>query len=344
MKRWLIFKVIILSLILVNAPTINAKEHSDQLLSGYTIEGVPNKHQIDKNVSYFYLEEQPGTKDEVKVKIINHSNTGKTFQLEITNANTNLNGLVDYTGTLKEHESLKTPLTSIAKPKEKEITVAPNSERETTIDIQMPSEKQTGIILGGIVVSEKQVEAKKEQGVAIGNTYSYTLGMLLTNDATTEINQNVDIKLENVGAILSNGKKVVQATIVNPAPYIFGEATVSGKIMNEQETKTFQETKKVQVKLAPQSVYPFQFNWEKAELKPGNYIFEGIVQTSDNQWHLKKRFTITATEAKKINEQSVFKVLIPKWIISSTIVLSFITIFDTGYIIIRRRIYARDIN
>jgi len=53
---------------------VNAEENG-----GYTIEGALNEHQIDKNVSYFYLDEQPGIQDQIKVKLINDSATEKTL-------------------------------------------------------------------------------------------------------------------------------------------------------------------------------------------------------------------------------------------------------------------------
>ncbi|HGF7952532.1 TPA: DUF916 and DUF3324 domain-containing protein [Enterococcus faecium] len=334
------FKILIimsfLSIFLGTTYSVNAENASNEPMGGYSIEGIFNEHQIDKNVSYFYLDEQPGEKDQIKIKLINDSSSEKTLEVKVTNANTNLNGLVDYTGTLKDHDSLKTPLTSIVTPQENEVKVAPKSEVETTLDLQMPSEKQEGIILGGVVVSEKQDENNNNKNVAVGNTYSYTLGVLLTNDKEVKMNQNKSVELEKVGAILSDGRKVVQADILNPNPYIFGEATVSGKIMDEQETETIQETKKENVKLAPQSVYPFQFDWEKEDLKPGNYVFEGKVKTEDNEWNFKKKFTITDTEAKKINEESVFKIHIPKWLQYSAVISSTVTVIGTIWLFISR--------
>ncbi|MFG5498743.1 WxL protein peptidoglycan domain-containing protein, partial [Enterococcus faecalis] len=78
---------------------------------GYTIEGVPNEHQIDLNVGYFYLHEEPGQSDQLKVRLINQANQEKILQVKVTNGNTNSNGLIDYTGKIKAHKSLVTPMT-----------------------------------------------------------------------------------------------------------------------------------------------------------------------------------------------------------------------------------------
>ncbi|HGV8385867.1 TPA: DUF916 and DUF3324 domain-containing protein [Enterococcus faecium] len=335
MKKWVICGISFFCL-LFGSYNVAAEDNSSQLAGGYTIEGVPSDHQLDKSVSYFYLKENPGEKDQVKVKLQNDSNKEKTLEVKITNANTNSNGLVDYTGQLKDHSSLKKPLTSIATVSQKEVTIPAKSTVETEINIQMPQENLPGIIVGGIVVSEKQENEKEKKELSLGNIYTYTLGLVLTNESKVDPNKNVSVELEKVGAILSDGRKVVQADILNPNPYIFGEATVSGKIMNEQETETIQETKKENVKLAPQSVYPFQFDWEKEDLKPGNYVFEGKVKTEDNEWNFKKKFTITDTEAKKINEESVFKIHIPKWLQYSAVISSSVTVIGTIWLFISR--------
>ena len=164
---------------------------SNEQPGGYTIEGIPNEHQIDPTSGYFYLDEDPGSKDEIKVKLTNSSGQDKTLLVKITDANTNINGIVDYTGQLKNHSLLKVPLTSIVHATQKEVVVPKNSSVETTLNVTMPKEPVEGIILGGVVVSEKQEDHEKNKGLSVGNTYSYTIGIALTNHAETPIKKNV---------------------------------------------------------------------------------------------------------------------------------------------------------
>lgn len=328
MKKWAIYGLCALSMLAGGFQVSAEESDSSQLAGGYTIEGVPSDHQLDKEVSYFYLKEQPGEKDQVKVKLINDSAKEKTLEVKITNANTNANGTVDYTGKIKDHASLKKPLTSIVKASESEVKVPAKSSVETAIDINMPPEKMQGVVVGGIVVSEKQEEEKEKKELSLGNIYTYTLGLVLTNESEVEPKKNISVELDGIGAILSDGKKIVQANILNPNPYIFGEASVSGKILNEEENQTIQVAKRESVKIAPYSIFPFQFDWKKEELKPGNYVFEGKIKTGDNEWSFKKKFKITETEAKKINKKSVFKIQIPNWLswcLYISVVLSIVT-------------------
>ncbi|MBE9855619.1 DUF916 domain-containing protein [Enterococcus faecalis] len=162
MKKWFIYGMCLMGLLIGNY-TVAAEETastSNELAGGYTIEGIPNEHQLDKNVSYFYLKENPGEKDQVKVKLTNDSSEEKTLEVKVINANTNLNGLIDYTGQLKDHSSLKSPLTSMAKASQKEVKVPAKSSVETAVNIQMPKQTLPGVTIGGIMVSEKLKDIK----------------------------------------------------------------------------------------------------------------------------------------------------------------------------------------
>lgn len=41
----------------------------------------------------------------------------------------------------------------------------------------MPEKRQTGVIMGGIVVSEQKEDTQKTKRISVGNTFSYTLGV-----------------------------------------------------------------------------------------------------------------------------------------------------------------------
>lgn len=304
---------------------------------GYTIEGVPNSHQLDSNVGYFYLHEEVAGEDSVKVKLINTATKEKTLEVRVTNANTNTNGLIDYTGSLKDHPLLKYPLTSIAKPKQKKINVPAKSTVETDIEIKMPNKPLLGVIVGGITVSEKQEEGENQKKLSLTNTYNYTLGLVLTNANKGELNKNVSVELENVKPILFDGRKIVQASILNPNPYVFPGATVKGEVLKESNQELVKKKQKQGVNIAPYSVYPFQLDWEKDELKPGKYIFRGTVEAAGKTWKLEKDFEITSDKANAINRDSVYKVVIPQWCLYSVYGLLIFTVSGTIYLLLRKK-------
>lgn len=336
MKKWFIYGICLLSL-LNSSMNVLAEDSSSQLAGGYTIEGIPSERQLDKNASYFYLKELPGETDQVKIKLTNDSEKEKTLEVKITNANTNSNGLIDYTGQVKDHPSLKNPLSSIARPSQKEVNVPAKSSVDTTIMIKMPKQTLPGIIAGGIVVSEKQEKEKEKKELSLRNIYTYTLGLVLTNESQVEPMKNVSVLLDKIGAVLFDGRKIIQADILNPNPYVFSNATVKGEIFGGNNSKPIKSQEKTNVSIAPYSVYPFQFDWKKESLKPGKYLFKGSVSAKEKTWEFEKAFEITAEKAKKINKESVFKIYLPNWLTYSYYVLGLLSILGTIYLVYRRK-------
>ena len=315
--------------------TNNIFADEKDITGGFTIQGIPNEHQIDKNAGYFYLRENPGEEDIIKIKLINSSKKEKLLKLDVVDANTNSNGIIDYTGVLKNSDYLKEPLTSFLRPEKTEIKVPANSDVEVNLPLSFPKKRFTGIIMGGILVSEKKNINNQEQK-SISNEYSYTIGVVLTNENKTELFKNISVNLQRVSAKLSTGKKVVQADILNPHPYIFSKAEVKGAVYNEDGKTKINENSLNNVSIAPYSELPFQIDWQKDDLKPGIYIFKGSVKTEENTWNFEKKFEIKNTEAKKINAESVFKVVLPTWFIYSGYLVILINIIGSFYIIIRK--------
>ncbi|ENZ5599886.1 DUF916 and DUF3324 domain-containing protein [Enterococcus hirae] len=313
------------------------KVQADEIMGGYTIECIPNVHQIDTSLGYFYLCEQPGAQDHLGIKLINSSNQEKRLTVKVTNANTNANGLLDYTGTIKDNKDLKLPLTSIVKATQSEVTVPAKSEVDTSFTVKLPKEKFTGVVVGGIVVSEKAEKTPKAQKkeVSIENTYNYTLGVVLTNNAKTKMKQPISVSLEKVAPILSDGRKIIQADILNPNSYIFDQATVAGEILEKSTDKVIKKQQRTNVNIAPHSVYPFQFDWKKDELKAGDYIFTGSVKAGGKEWLFSKEFTINPTTAQDINERSLYHVVVPQWLQISWIILFLVNVAGISYLIIR---------
>ncbi|EOS7908469.1 DUF3324 domain-containing protein, partial [Enterococcus hirae] len=238
-------------------------------------------------------------------------------------------------GTLKNNTSLKIPLTSIVKSTQKEVSISKNSSKEITLDINMPAHNVQGVILGGVVVSEKIDDKEKNQNI-VSNDYCYTIGIVLTNEDKVNLFKNVSVTLENVIPNLASGKKVVQANILNPNPYIFSKAQVKGAVYSEDGTKKIKENSMDNVSIAPYSCLPFQIDWGKEDLKPGKYLFKGTVKTAENTWNFERKFDIAGDKAKEINKQSVFKVILPNWFKYSSVFLIILIILGTIYIYRRK--------
>lgn len=281
---------------------------------GFTIEGVPNKHQLSsaKKDGYFYLYEKP-------------------------DANTNKNGVIDYSGDIKNSKYLKNQLTSLVSWTSKTYTLNPNEVRTISIPFKMPDHEYNGVIAGGINVYEDDDNNQGNQPqLSMKNKYGYTIGLVLTNHDQKDAEKNVSIQLDAIKPKLDYGRKVVEADIANPNPYIFNTDSVSGSITSLKDNKVIVKNKIDHVRIAPQQVFPFQFDFKKQNMEPGEYLMKIDVKTQEKTWHFERKFEIKGGTAKDLNKKSVFKVYIPKWLNYLIIIVLVLSILLTIYLIVRK--------
>ncbi|EME8099761.1 DUF916 and DUF3324 domain-containing protein [Enterococcus faecium] len=313
--------------------TTHAETSGD--FTSFTVEGIPNEHQIDGNLGYFFLKEDPGNKDKIGVKVINEGNTTQKVSIKITDANTNTNGIIDYSGKVKNSKYLTMPLSKYVKAPDSEVEVPAHSTKDVWLDLTMPDNKFKGVIIGSVNILDSQ-DNKEQEGLTLANRYGYTLGIVLANEKT-DLNKSVSVELDDVQAKLFDGHKVVQADIVNKNPYIFKADEVNAQVSKYQSDKVINKVEKRDVSIAPYQIYPLQLDWGKRNLSPGKYVLKCEVKYKDDTWKFEKIFEIKENKAKEINQKSVIKVQIPSWLIYLIIALIIINVGITIYITVRRR-------
>ena len=103
--------------------------------AGFTVQAVLPDNQINDRISFYHLLVQPGGTQTVEVKIFNSSAEKQTYQVEVIRAATNKNGLITYDERDKPADkSMQMPITNIAKPKNKEVSVEGYSEGKAEIE------------------------------------------------------------------------------------------------------------------------------------------------------------------------------------------------------------------
>lgn len=318
--------------------TVLAKSNNT-ISDGYTIEGISNKDQQKdaKNKPYFYLYKQPGQSGSISVKILNGDTKAHNYTVTIGDANTNKNGVMDYLNEEKNSKYLKTPLTSLTNWKKKDVSVPARGSKVVTVDYTMPKNHFDGIIDGAIsVFQNEQEKGKVNNHIAMGSRYGYTLGIILTNTNTFDPYKSLSVQLTTVTPKIDYGSKVVIANLLNNNPYIFGPATVKGKVTNLDRNKVVATTEMSNVKIAPNQEFPFQLNWGNQDMEPGNYLLKGVVKVKNKEWPFERKFTIEKKVAKQLNKKAVFKVYIPKWLNISIYILAVLTTIVTIYLFIRK--------
>lgn len=307
-KNWGLFFLVGLLFLGTQISYAESQVNFDQLV-GFRAEPVLPSTQVDPSVGYFYLKEKPGSEEQIQVKLSNVGEQTKTVTLTINDAQTNRNGLIIYDrhSLTSKKDEIKMPITQLATLKEQEVTIPAHQTKNVTIKIKTPTTPFQGIALGGIVVKEKKKE-KDSQGVS--NVYTYTIGLALTEADLPNLSGHTDLKLVGVQPTVDQGYKYIEADILNPSPEIFDHVTVKGKVENTKGKQVFSE-KLTDVSIAPGTVLPFSFAFNKAAIQSGTYYFKGEATAGGKTWKFNQKFTISANQAKTLNKKALNKNQVP---------------------------------
>ena len=182
----------------------------------------------------------------------------------------------------------------------------------------------------------KSDETEEEsKGMSVKNTYGYAIGLVLTEQEIAPVYGETELKLVKLQPEIDYGSKVLEASIQNPHPEAMQKLVAEGKIVRKGQKKALADNKLENVKIAPNSVFPFQVDWGMQEVAAGDYTFIGKIKGQTKTWDFKEDFTITREMAKKMNEQTAFRIFIPNWWMISFYVMGTVTAVVTAWLVIR---------
>ncbi|PEM05459.1 cell surface protein [Bacillus cereus] len=270
----------------------------------FAVTAIIPENQMDKNQTYFDLKMEPGQKQMLQVQMKNDTDKEVEVETYANTAITNNNGITDYSVVIPEFDStLKTPFSKIAKV-QKETKIPAKSTVVLNVNIEMPTESYDGVILGGLYFKEKEDEEdkKKSEGVQIKNKYAYAIGVVLRE---TDAEVKPDMKLNEVKPGQVNARNVVTANLQNIKPSMLKNLSVDAKVYTEKGKDILHETKKENLRMAPNSNFDYAISWDNKALEPGTYRLDMKATDGDQKWEWTKKFTIEGKEAQKLNDTAV---------------------------------------
>ena len=268
---------------------------------GYTVNAVLPKNQDDKNATYFALRVKPNQEQRLGVVIGNQTNQAQKFQVNVNQAITNANGVIDYSQTNpKRDSSLKVGIKDIFdKTQLPVVTVPAKSTKKVYVQYRMPAEKLNGMILGGINVKKlDRGQTTKSKGVTINNNFAYVIGLRL-RESTLEVAP--DMKLLDVKAGQINSLNQVEATLQNPRPGMMRNLKVKARVTKAGDSKVLLQNEKANMAMAPNSHFAYALPWGSTQLSAGKYTLTlDATAKGGYQWHFTKDFTVTQKEVGKL--------------------------------------------
>ncbi|HEQ3529206.1 TPA: DUF916 and DUF3324 domain-containing protein [Bacillus cereus] len=270
----------------------------------FAVTAVIPENQVDKNQTYFDLKMEPGKKQTIQVQMKNDTDKEVIVETHANTAITNSNGITDYSMIDPQLDStLKTPFSKIAKV-QKETKIPAKGKVTLDVSIEMPAESFDGVILGGLYFREKEDEKEKgtSDNVQIENKYAYAIGVVLRE---TDAQVKPDMKLNEVKPGQVNARNVVTANLQNIKPAMLKNLSVDAKVYTEKGKDILHETKKENLRMAPNSNFDYAISWDNKALEPGTYRLEMKATDGDQKWEWTKKFTIEGKEAQKLNDTAV---------------------------------------
>lgn len=312
--RWRLLVVAGLLLGLFGPMTAFAEE--SQSPAGFTVESLPRESQVDTTKSYFYIGVQPEQEQTIQVRIKSTRKEPRTVRIQLNNAVTGPNGVIDYTREEpKLDESLKVPLTDFVQIEgdQKEVTVEKFEEQLITFTIRPPKETFSGVKLGAVRFIGVPTEKEEEQGKdGVTQEYAYTIALMVTEDKET-FDSGAELQLKNAKLELFGGNRVFVGTIQNDQPKVLTELSIKGYIQQKGSSKRFAQITKENLSVAPNSNFGIHLPAGLENVRPGKYIMTLVARGDDREWKWTKEFQVGEKEAAKINKDAVFRLYLPKW-------------------------------
>ncbi|HDR8260646.1 TPA: DUF916 and DUF3324 domain-containing protein [Bacillus cereus] len=270
----------------------------------FAVNAVIPENQVDKNQTYFDLKMEPGQKQTLQVQMKNDTDKEVVVETHANTAITNSNGITDYSVIDPQLDStLKIPFSKIAKV-QKETKIPAKSTITLDVIVEMPNESFDGVILGGLYFKEKENDKEKKSAkeVQIENKYAYAIGVVLRE---TDAQVKPDMKLNEVKPDQVNARNVVTANLQNVKPAMLKNLSVDAKVYTETGKDVLHETKKENLRMAPNSNFDYAISWDNKALEAGTYRLEMKTTDGDQKWEWTKKFTIEGKEAQKLNDTAV---------------------------------------
>ncbi|MBO0476477.1 DUF3324 domain-containing protein [Vagococcus sp. DIV0080] len=295
-----LFFVICLSLVLGNVKTIAAEDGI-----GFSVRPIYSDTQIDAEKGYYYVQTEPGKKQELELSILSTTDDRDiTVEFIVENAMSSTYGDIAYSNDPENiAKVLKHPITEIVKPRTEKVVIKPRQEEIMIFDLTPPKEHYEGVKMGRIVIAESSDDKK----TGVGESYQYALGVI-TSEEGLAYNDGNKLDLEEVRANVVSGTKVVEGFILNPDPKTIENLEVRSYVTEKGKAQKLKENNIDNFTFAPSSLLKFEIPWGLTDFKGGEYTFHFEAKNQYESFNLIKDFTIKKEDANRLNKEAAFSV------------------------------------
>lgn len=293
--------LILLSLLVITSPFLSAQKvfaDTDNSQVGFSVS--PNYNDAQKkDSSFFDLLVKPNSQQTIGVTVTNTSQSDSEYTIQIVQASTNKNGVIDYTDT--KTKPLNTAPFQLDKQSayDKNIKLSAGESKQVPLVLNIPDKPFKGEVLGGVNVTKSIPKNKKRPQLV--NEYSYVIGLRL-RESSDDIERN--LTSEQAKPVVTFGKTGVMVPIKNDQATSMGKLTVES-ILKRDGKEIKKDTYKNR-EIAPNSIYPYSLSWDRKDYVPGKYQLSIIItDAQSHKWSFNKEFRLKAKEVKEVKDAAV---------------------------------------
>lgn len=265
----------------------------------YSVSPVFSEHQTKGVESFFDIRWTPAFTERFEVLITNHSDTSKTYQIQVNKARTNRNGIIDYSDSTPESKTIKYQLTKMIQLP-KEVTVPARQSQKVEGTLKFPPASFNGILIAGIHVSEKEIKSDQS---TVSNTVSYNIPFVVRGNNDVRPKPKLELKKVSL-QYFSSTQSSLDVQLSNQKTTFLKESYFQAKIRTKKGKVITTQSSKIDLTPETDFVYPVKL---PKDLPVGEYELVLKVKHENDQWQFKQSFHITDKEAKDIRQRAGVK-------------------------------------
>lgn len=243
----------------------------------------PSEQQIDENLGYFDLKNNPGKEEILMIKVTNLKEQPIDLAVHFYSGSTATTGTIVYEemeGTSDDSHNLEKQV----KLDRQTLTLQPLETQTIEATLTYPEDFK-GLLLGGFRFSE---ENKGKRKTGIQQSFEIVKGLVIHG---SEEYAEAELIVEQVAETAFQEESVIALSIKNPIGYAVKNASLNLSLIDAtSEETTFEQTYNA-IEIAPFSTLPFQFSVEKPLKRGHTYRLVGELQAGNYHLPIEDEFT-----------------------------------------------------
>ena len=327
-KKTMMYIVVIFILTLFFGPVAFADQSA-----GFSVRPILSENQVNSEVGYFDLNLEPGESQTLSLELRNMSDEEINLSISVHTAFTNVSGVVEYGSDADVPDDTLPFFLADYIQGDGKITLSEGETKQVDLLLTLPEDKPfEGVLAAGIRVEEiKDSEHLSEESMAIENTLSYVMGLVVSNKRE-QLSPELDLLA--VYADQLNFRNVFSAQIQNQSGTFVNQLEVSASIYNEDQTERLYTTEASGMQMAPHSNFAFPISLNGESFVPGTYVLHLQANSGELEWEWTRSFVVDDQTSKTFNRQDI---TIPSQTNYWLLVSIFLVILLLLVILIRKR-------